>query len=163
MLVYHPAYDSYHCLFRAAAILEVCQRTEAERLRVLDFCLSFPAVVAEFRLPQGRASLRKAALQAKSPYRDPISSKSVFVNLGRIQAAAFSCLSATGLVSVASGFIYRTEIPLPKPIKAKCEQLQNREKVFFDLLLSQLVDMPLYGPDGLKARSGLLEYRYDTV
>ena len=163
MLVYHPAYDSYHCLFRAAAILEVCKRTEVDRLRVLDFCLSFPNVVAKFRLPSGRTALRKAALQTSSPYCDPINSKAVFVNLRRIQAAAFSCLSATGLITIESEFISRTAVPLPPQIKDRCDELRSRESVFFDTLLSDLVDMPLYGSDGLKARSDLLEYRYDTV
>lgn len=163
MLVYHPAYDSYHCLFRAVAILEVCKRTETDRLRVLDFCLSFPNVVAKFKLPLGRAALRKAAMQTSSPYRDPINSKAVFMSLRGIQAAAFSCLSATGLITIESEFVSRTEVPLPIQIKARCDDLRRRESVFFDSLLSDLVDMPLYGADGLKARSDLLEYRYDTV
>lgn len=163
MLVYHPAFDSYHCLFRSIAILEVCQESETERLRILDFCLSFPTVVAQFRLPPGRAAVKKAALSVASPYRDPISARAVFANLATIQVAAFACLTATGLTTTNSGVICRTQSILPEVIKRRCLEIKTKEKVFFDTLLSQLIALPLLGPDGLKARSGLMEYRYDPI
>lgn len=163
MLIYHPAFDAYHCLFRTLAILEVCRSSEPDRLRILDFCLSFPNVVSEFRLPPGRVHVKRAAMSTASPYRDPISSRAVFANLTSIQLAAFSCLTATGLVTRDAGVIIRTEKAMPKAIKDGCVDIQLREKVFFDSLLSQLTELPLLGPDGLKARSGLLEFRYDPT
>lgn len=163
MLVYHPAFDSYHCLFRSISILEIFPRVEIDRLRILDFCLSFPTIVSQFKLPVGSSSVRNAALAVASPYRDPISAKSVFVNIAPIQSAAFACLTATGLTTVDSSSLTRTNAILPESIKKRCLELRSEEKVFFETLLSLLMDLPLLGPNGLKARSGLMEYRYDNV
>lgn len=163
MLVYHPAFDSYHCLFRAIAILEVCRKSEPDRLRILDFCLSFPTAIGQFRLPPGKAVIKRAAQSTASPYRDPISPKAVFTNLTAIQLAAFSCLVATNLVSIQDGFMFRTATPVPDPIRLRCLEMVSQEKIFFETLLSQLTALPLLGPDGLKARSGLMEHRYDAI
>ena len=163
MLVYHPAFDSYHCLFRSISILEVCGKCEVERLRILDFCLAFPTTVAKFRLPPGRAAVKKAALGESNPYRDPISARAVFANLTTIQMAAFSCLTATGLATLESGVLARTQTELPEAIKVRCLSMKTQEHTFFNTLLSQLNALPLFGPDGLKARSELMEFRYDPA
>lgn len=165
MLVYHPAFDSYHCLFRSIAILEVCKTSEPDRLRILDLCLSFPSLVSDFRLPQGKglSALRKAARQTASPYRDPINANIVFANLAVIQTATFKFLNATGLTSSNAEFISRTDLRLPENMKKRCSDIQEKESVFFDKLLSQLIELPLLGANGLKARSGLMEYQYDTI
>lgn len=163
MLVYHPAFDSYHCLFRSISILEACGKCEVERLRILDFCLAFPTTVSKFRLPLGRSAVKKAALGASNPYRDPISARAMFANLSAIQMAAFSCLTATGLATLEAGVLTRTQAALPSVIKERCLRMQAQENTFFSILLSQLNDLPLFGPDGLKARSELMEFRYDPT
>jgi hypothetical protein len=163
MLVYHPAFDSYHCLFRSISILEVCGQCEVERLRILDFCLSFPTTVVKFRLPPGRSAVKKAALAESNPYRDPISPRAMFANLAAIQMAAFSCLAATGLATLDAGVLTRTQTALPEAIRERCLSMQAKESTFFNTLLSQLNALPLLGPDGLKARSELMEFRYDPT
>lgn len=163
MLVYHPVFDSYHCLFRSISILEVCNKSEIERLRILDFCLLFPTAVSKFRLPPGRSAAKKAALAESNPYRDPISARAMFANLTAIQMAAFSCLTATGLATLEAGVLTRTQTALPKEIKQRCLSMQAKEHTFFNTLLSQLNALPLLGPDGLKARSALMEFRYDPT
>lgn len=163
MLVYHPAFDSYHCLFRSISILEVCRKCEVERLRILDFCLAFPTTVAKFRLPPGRSAVKKAALTESNPYRDPISARAMFANLTTIQMAAFSCLTATGLATLESGVLTRTQTVLPEAIRERSLSMQAQERTFFNTLLLQLNALPLFGPDGLKARSELMEFRYDPT
>lgn len=163
MLVYHPAFDSYHCLFRSIAILEVSKKCELERLRILDFCLSFPTIVQDFRLPPGKARVKKAAAAGSNPYRNPMGARTLFANLLTIQMAAFSCLTASGLAITDAESITRTNIRLPEGIQERCLAFQAKEKTFFDVLLNELLALPLLGPDGLKARSGLMEYRYDTI
>ncbi len=163
MLVYHPAFDSYHCLFRSISILEVCGKCEVERLQILDFCLAFPATVAKFRLPPGRSAVKKSALSESNPYRDPISARAMFANLTTIQTAAFSCLTATGLASLEAGVLTRTQTALPEAIRERSLSMQAQELTFFKTLLLQLNALPLFGPDGLKARSELMEFRYDPT
>ena len=47
MLVYHPAFDMHHCVFRMVRLLNrlpvgSCQ---VERMRILDFYLLFPSLI----------------------------------------------------------------------------------------------------------------------
>ncbi|HGA8765958.1 TPA: ABC-three component system middle component 5, partial [Salmonella enterica subsp. enterica serovar Virchow] len=47
MLIYHPAYDAYHCLFRMIALIDHVNEIEVDKARILDFYLIFPALVSE--------------------------------------------------------------------------------------------------------------------
>jgi hypothetical protein len=166
MLVYHPAYDAYHCLFRLLTILEERPRMEMDRLRILDFVLCFPTVVATFKLPQRSAGLRKPAKLADNAYRTPMSPKATFLTLTASQDGAISCLAAANFVapnSLPQNSIERTLAPLPQELRLQANVLRAREALFFEQILPALFDLPLLGPDGLKARSGLIEYRYDTL
>jgi hypothetical protein len=87
----------------------------------------------------------------------------MFGNLAAIQMAAFSCLAATGLATLDAGVLTRTQTPLPEAIRERCLSMQAKESTFFNILLSQLNALPLLGPDGLKARSELMEFRYDPT
>lgn len=55
-----------------------------------------------------------------------------------------------------------TTIPTPPDIEARADDqnAQNRDLMEFLDVLSQY---PLLGHNGIKARTGLLEYRYDAV
>lgn len=166
MLVYHPAFDAYHCVFRLVTILESRQTIEVDRLRILDFVLCFPAVVATFRLPQRAASIRKPASLADNAYRTPLNPRATFGALSASQDGALACLAAAGFVgpeSLRDGIAVRTSAPLPNELLEQCKKLRNRETLFFRQILPPFLEIPLLGHDGLKARSGLLEYRYDTV
>jgi hypothetical protein len=166
MLVYHPAFDAYHCLFRLLSILEMRKRMEVDRLRILDFLLCFPAVVATFKLPQSSAGLRKPAKLADSAYRTPLNPRATFSTLIASQDGALSCLAAASFVvpeQLRNGAVERTDAPLPNDLLLRVAELRARETLFFQQILPALFDIPLLGPDGLKARSGLIEHRYDTL
>jgi hypothetical protein len=166
MLVYHPAFDAYHCVFRLLAIVEKQASIEIDRLRILDFLLCFPAVVASFRLPQAAMRLRKPAKVADNPYRTPLNPKTSFDTLAASYDGALACLAAANFIvpaSLRAGLVVRTSSLLPDALSQQCANLRVREQLFFEQILPALRDVPLRGPEGLKARSGLLEHRYDTV
>lgn len=166
MLIYHPAFDAYHCVFRLLSILEGREAIENDRLRILDFVLCFPSVVADFRLPQKAVSIKKAAQLADNVYRTPLNPKATFNMLSASQDGALVCLAAASFVEpncLREGSATRAKMPLPERLTLRCTTFRAREPLFFDKVLPALLDIPLFGNDGLKARSGLLEHRYDTV
>ena len=166
MLVYHPAYDAYHCLFRLLTILEKQPRMEVDRLRILDFVLCFPAVVATFKLSQKSAGLRRPAKLEENAYRTPLSPKATFTTLTASQDGALSCLAAASFVApnqLREKVVERTSAPLPQELHSLAQAFHAREAFFFQQALPALFDIELSGPDGLKARSGLIEHRYDTL
>lgn len=165
MLIYHPAYDAYHCVFRMLAITSENRVLEFAKLRILDFFLCFPAEVAAVQLPQEHLDIRKVARAARNHYRGPINSTRTFRELEPIQSAAARLLGLTGVFSIAEledGRIIRTGQELPEEFK----RLSNARDAFPNPLdryvVSRMSEIPLAGEGGLKHRTGLMEYRYDA-
>ncbi len=166
MLIYHPALDAYHCVFRVLAMLSEFDKMEKDRLQILDFILCFPSVASAFRLPPGSAATKKAMATRDSPYRAPINPKGMFMSLTKTHDAAITCLEAAALLrrdQADDVDVQRADAPLPSELKDRVDALKELEAPFFKEMLPLLMSLPLRGPDGLKARSGLAEYRYDTI
>lgn len=166
MLIYHPALDAYHCVFRVLALLSECEEMEKDRLQILDFVLCFPSVASAFRLPPGSTAAKKAVATSDSPYRAPINAKGMFTSLTKTQDAAIACLEAAALLrrdQAGDVDVKRADALLPTELKERVAALKELEAPFFRDMLPLLMSLPLRGPDGLKARSGLSEYRYDAL
>jgi hypothetical protein len=165
MLIYHPAYDAFHCVFRMLAIIEAVPDVEVDKARLLDFYLLFPALIANIRLPTELASTRKVAKLASNIYHDPLSPKNAFRDLRHIQNAAIKCVAASGLIEperFKSGFLARTEMQIPLIIKEKIGAFIDSRQPLSEVVLLELSKMRLTGDNGLKHRTSLMEYRYDA-
>lgn len=166
MLVYHPAFDAYHCIFRVLTILEAHRSIEVDSLRILDFSLCFPSIVASFKLPKELSGLRALAKKAHNPYRDAISANRLFLSLRPTHEGALACLAAAGFLSqsdLVAGKATRTATSIPRELSNRCAALMHSEELFFRDMANQLLNIPLQGPNGLKDRSGLMEFRYDSL
>lgn len=73
MLIYHPAFDAYHCLFRMIAIIDHLNVVEVDKVRILDFYMIFPALVSKIRMPTTYNKSKAEAKKYSNEYRDPIS------------------------------------------------------------------------------------------
>ncbi|WP_418921986.1 ABC-three component system middle component 5 [Comamonas testosteroni] len=165
MLIYHPALDAYHCVFRVLALLSEYDEIEKDRLQILDFVLCFPSVASAFRLPPGAAKAKRAMSSSDSPYRSPMNPKGMFMSLTKTQDAAIACLEAAALLrrdQAVDVDVRRADKILPFELQERVDALKVLEAPFFKDMLPLLMSLPLRGPDGLKARSGLAEYRYDS-
>lgn len=163
MLIYHPAFDAYHCVVRLCAIVDVMRTVEVDRLRLLDFCLCFPGIVSSFRLSKELNILRALSKEVANPYRDVIGSRKVFSDLWRIQQPSLACLQATALLTLTSDqVVARTQNELAEGLRQSCTKLRQAESFFFDQCLPKLTYVEMGGDGGLKDRSGLMEFRYDA-
>ncbi|WP_087687706.1 ABC-three component system middle component 5 [Pandoraea sp. PE-S2R-1] len=166
MLIYHPAYDAYHCVFRMLAVAENVPELEVEKARLLDFYLLFPSAVSAVRLPPVLREARKAAKSFANEYHDPLSPATTFRELRHIQESALKCIAASGLIEVSrleAGFVRRTEIPLPDELQLRVEEFLEQRQPLAQTILYGLSAIPLRGHDGLKHRTALMEYRYDVA
>ena len=166
MLVYNPVFDAYHCIFRILAVLEIRPSIEVDALRILDFSLCFPSIVATFKLPRELAALKVLAKKTHNPYRDAMGANRLFLSLRPTHDGALACLAAAGFISpkeLAAGRAARTAISLPSDLHERCAALFARENIFFEHIASKILEIPLLGPNGLKDRSGLMEFRYDPI
>jgi hypothetical protein len=166
MLVYNPVFDAYHCVFRMLAILELSESIELDRLRILDFVLCFPSTVTTFKLAKDLGKVKAAAKALENPYREAMAADRVFLSLRPTQDGALGCLAAAGFVArsaLSIGRVTRTAVSIPREIETRLVDLMKRESFYFNAIALSLINMPLLGPGGLKDRSGLMEYRYDSV
>lgn len=166
MLIYHPAFDAYHCVFRLLCILDRLTSTEQARIRILDYLLVFPGSVSEFSLPRAAARIKSSAKRQANVYRGPVNTKQAFRDMEHIQLAAIRTLTAAGLidsVAIKSGRVTRTDMPLPLELTEAIRSSLTQDNDVIRYIFEDLADLPLTGENGLKHRSGLMEYRYDTA
>jgi hypothetical protein len=167
MLLYHPAYDVYHCVFRVLRLLEAdtSKTIEIDRLRVLDFYLLFPSLLSELRFPRSASKYKKAARSISTPYENIENPYRVFIQLEPFQQGALRCLVSCGLLdsdNLKDGFAKRTQKILPTPLADSIKSANEADHDLIGLFTGPLFDLDFYGPQGLKARTSLLEYRYDS-
>ncbi len=166
MLVYNPVFDAYHCIFRILSILEVHRTIDVDALRILDFSLCFPSIVGSFKLPKELSNLKSLAKRAENPYRDAMGANRLFLSLRPTHDGALACLAAAGFIAqkdLSAGKATRTATSLPTELNERRIALMERESQFFESFSSNLLGIPLLGPNGLKDRSGLMEFRYDAI
>ena len=171
-LTYVAGYDPYHAIFRNIFLLLFVSKVEieVEKLRILDFYTCFPHLAASFK------PSRKIAGQIKShnamvnnypdtDYSSKMDPATLFRRMRPAQLAGINSLAAYGLIegeSFRRDWVRRTSAPLPEPIVSKAESFRASNPALFTFL-SSIESIPLNGEGGLKARSNLEEYRYDTI
>jgi hypothetical protein len=164
VLIYHPAFDAYHCVVRLLKVLAHIPNCELPRARIIDFFVVFPGSVSELRFPRGTSHIRALARQLSNPYHGPVNSKQTFREMEHIQLAAVRCLAGAGIIAtdeLQTGLLKRTDRTLPKEFAEISQHSLVPDKTLSAFLVETLGPMPLNGPDGLKDRSGFLEHRYD--
>lgn len=167
MLVYHPAFDLYHCVFRLLQILEHMRRSDVEvdRLRIWDFYLTFPNEARKISFPIELKEIKRIfKSKAPNPYEDLIDAKRILLRMKSYQGAALKCLASYDLIDTEElnkGYVKRTDRPIPGEIKDKITQLNTEQENVLKLVLG-FNELPLFGKLGLKDRTGLIEFKYDA-
>lgn len=166
MLIYHPAFDAYHCVFRMLLLIEFLPETEIDMLRLCDFYLVFPSEIEKIRLPSSLSHGRKIAKSLSNVYRNPINATQVFREMTEIQLSALRSIAASGLIDIECyerGIVRKlSTTKIPQSIVSKISEHLQKNREITEFILNSLSKLPLRGLDGLKHRTGLLEYRYDT-
>lgn len=167
MLLYHPAFDTYHSAFRLLLLLwHLDERsTPFARLRILDFYLLFPAELGDVIFPRELLSEKTRWKNLKSRYNQINDPRRIFDELASYQASGMQMLLSTGLAQQEergdSVSIDRNAIP--SRLVRELESASQARNELLHLLTGPFRGIELYGRTGLKARTGLFEYRYDPV
>lgn len=165
MLIYNPAYDIYHSIFRIYNIIhkiEFGTYIEIERVKIIDFHLVFPSTLSTIEFPQGFSKIKKSLLNLSFDYREVSNKYVTFHTMASLQNQAVDFLKNLGYIEIdALGKITKTQ----SFSDLKINILSNFYK---DLSLSEeqkIIDFfyktQLNGNNGLKKRTKLIEYRYN--
>lgn len=171
-LVYEPAFDALHGMFRALRLLDgvvAGQRMSCELFRILDYYLLFPERVRDVRLRsehRGQKSNVTRSGPRIPPYGSRPDDRSLLQRMRSFQVAALESLVSAGYFSLeayAEGWVEAGTVTVPAALKSKIETVNASEAQLIELLRTLSQDYSLEGENGLKARTGLMEYRYDAV
>ncbi|HUE93069.1 ABC-three component system middle component 5 [Pseudomonas sp.] len=169
MLIYHPAFDASHCVYRVIAILMGVKGNSVawDVLRVLDYFYLFPAQLKKIEPWPVSIKEYKGKVKAIPDQFEDISNPArLFFDLKEFQRSAIMELVAKGIVD-REGF-ERGEIKLNKDMLPDefigfvlADEFVNG--MAYKIISHALPDVEFNGASGLKNRSGLMEYRYDVI
>lgn len=165
MLVYHPAFDVYHGVFRALLILENTpgKSMPTDTLRIVDLYYVFPYLLADLEFPKGAGVKGRKLAGTPSRFNTLPSPKTFLEQSKGLHKLTVAALAGRELISgdaLKEGLVKRTENPVPD------ELLKHAAPEDLDLaeyLGTKIATVPLLGKAGLKARSKLMEFRYDPT
>ena len=164
-MIYHPRNDIYHCCFRLLSILKSYnQPISIEKIRIIDFYLVYPNFVKEITLPRknGNTKLKNKYAKMTPPFEIMPNKKILFSELKDFQYSAISLLRAKCLIELKEKTITKASdyCLLPDNFFKENNILNDENQV---QLINCLSSIELTGAQGLKQRTGLMEYRYDSV
>jgi len=138
-----------------------------EQLRIADFYLLFFFRLEHARLARKHRAIKTLARSsAGHRYERQPSDKLIFDRMANIQKAAADTLVAGGYFDVeehAKGVLVATQQAIPDSLAARIDVVNMLEASHIEAIQSLVSDYEFLGPNGLKARTGLLEYRYDAA
>ncbi|WP_124414827.1 ABC-three component system middle component 5 [Pseudomonas sp. R4-35-07] len=168
MLIYHPAYDANHCLYRLLAILQATTEFSLtwDQLRILDYYYLFPSQLKNIK--PWPASIKEFKVQLKSipeQFEDINNPARVLYDLQVFQKTAALELIAKGIISkfeFESGLIKIDTGLLPIGYLELLDSDLFLRGDAFEIITKALPKVEFNGESGLKKRSGLMEYIYDV-
>lgn len=168
MLIYHPANDINHCLYRMLLILETTTAKELNwnLFKLMDFYTLFPHLLKTIApLPKSLMSYKESLKGIPSPFEALPNSKRVLFDLEGIQNTSILNLLAKDLVNLElfqEKRVKRTSKGIPPNLNMIIKNDPIKKQEWFTFVTSELPFVSFRGHKGLKARSGLMEFRYDS-
>lgn len=167
MLVYHPAYDVNHGMFRMLRLLEVNPEHALpwDTFRILDIYYLFPHLLQDARLPRNLAAQKRQFAEQGSRYTRVPEPKIFIQHMAGLHESVAASLASKGFLDAQAlrhDLLHRTNEPLPEAIRDAFAASQA-DQPLARLLAVDLAAIPLSGRNGLKDRTGLLEHYYDEA
>ncbi|MEW8351131.1 MAG: ABC-three component system middle component 5 [Candidatus Thiodiazotropha taylori] len=169
MLIYHPAYDLNHCVFRVLSLLasSTHKQFDTDLLRLLDFYVLFPHLLKTIKpFPSALKEYSKIIKHIPSSYEAIPNPKRILFDLEDVQNAAFHNLLARGIIDLdafRSNLVVLNDSALPSNFLDQLTDNELANSDWFPLISDDLPLVGFLGKDGLKKRSSLMEYRYDNT
>jgi len=172
MIIYNQAFDLYHAVYRMLQLLTNFDRNEyveLDRLRIWDFYLLFPSKIYNLKPKRNekdfKTRLKQFTVKKDNPYEKVYNDRKVFEKIKPYQISALHCLASYGIIDKELLLLNRVSIisrEILKDYANKFEELSPRERNIITILLSDFYNIDMSGKDGLKARTNLLESKYDA-
>lgn len=166
MLIYHPAYDANHCIFRMLLLLSHSDPVvRIDEMKIMDFYVLFPHLLKSIRLPARYNEYKKSFSKLPEPYEHTEKYIEIFHQLSEIQNAAIANMLSKDILDIDSyyeGKVKRSDNKLPESLSRHLKGCAYGDDMWFTFVAKEIPRIGINGPKGLKARTGLMEFRYDV-
>lgn len=166
MLMYHPAFDASHCLYRMVAILSrVKSNLSWDLLRIIDFYYLFPSELKKISpWPSEMREYKAIIASIPSPFEEITNPSRIFFDLQEFQKTAILELITKGIIDknkFDSKVVELIPNSIPTGFLRSVEKDSFVSSKIFEALVKGLPKVELQGASGLKKRSKLMEFVYD--
>jgi hypothetical protein len=171
-LVFQPALDPFHAVFRLIRLLPLLKTAgplPIDHVRILDFYLLFPFRIRLIRLAQSHQHFKTLSEEYAhlAPYGEQPDPPHLFERMHPLQLAAIETLAANNYID-KDAFLDDTfktsDAKVPEAIFSRAEELNAAQANLMEFIRTLAEHYTLSdGLNGLKARTGLMEYRYDAI
>jgi len=173
-LSYSACYDPYNTIFRMVTILNKSSNLEmfVETLKIADFFLCFPKRLKDIKPPNSVKGMRgRCNSVLRSIARDDFeilpSSNVLFTRMDIIQEASLSAMASKGMINVSGDEEIRKvkldRVQLSEALEEIISEFTSKNTGLVNLLAQDFPQIQIKGSNGLKARTGLGVYAYDTI
>ena len=170
-LVFQPSLDPFHAVFRflrLRPLFDAANALSRDHSRVLDFYLLFPFLIKNIRLAPKHQKYKK--LSAKyvhlKPYGEQPDGSLMLQRMDPMQSAALETLALKSYLDIEAlqnDIVQATAREIPKQIDERISALNESQSDLLEFLSILASEYEILGENGLKARTSLMEYRYDAV
>lgn len=139
---------------------------EWDTFRLMNFYLIFPHFLKEIRpLPTQLRSYRSSLNEIPDSYVEVPNAKRVLFDLGVLQTMAANHMAAKSYINIdfqKVNSVSKREYSLSQELIDCFENDPIRKNGWFKLIVDELPLLDPRGKNGLKKRSGLMEFQYDV-
>ncbi|MCC3217169.1 hypothetical protein LIV57_18020 [Chryseobacterium sp. X308] len=172
MILYNNAFDLYHTIFRMLHLIGKISnndKIEVDRVRIWDYYLLFPSQIFQIKPRRNETEFKKLLKQLnvtkENPYQKISDERMILEKIKPYQISALNCLASYNIISKDELLEDKVSI-ISKELLAQyvnsIGNLSAREKNIITIVTSQFYEISLFGDNGLKCRSNLLESKYDA-
>jgi hypothetical protein len=172
MIVYQKSFDFYHTVYRMMKLLAYFKGDgliEIDRLRIWDYYLLYPNKMSSIKLKRDerdiKTLIRNYIIGEENPYEIVLNDRKMFEKIKPYQMAAIKCLASYGIINknyLSENKISKISRDIFQNYDEDFKTLSIKEENAIKLLTSHFYQMSLFGKEGLKSRTGLLESKYDA-
>jgi len=173
-LSYSACYDPYNTIFRMSVLLSksTTKSMLIETLKIADFFLCFPSRLEEIKPPNSVKGMRGRCNRVlrdlkKNQFEILPASEVLFDRMDIIQETSISAMYSKEIITISgegdNRELFLAFDMLSSPLTEKIDNFSSLNTELVNLLAVDFNKIQVLGSNGLKARTGLGDYVYDTV
>lgn len=163
MIIYHPFRDANHCSYRIISLLyKNKSKVNEEKINFMDFYYLFPSQLKNINgWPRSNSKLAEKIKFIESSYEYMENPRRIFFELNTIRKNTMAHLFSKGIISLEEDNLVLNDNKIPQSLIDTLEEDSFRVSFVFSVITNDIPKLKIKGNNGLKAKTNLMEYRYD--